>query len=161
MTKLAARDRAILLVGSFGPLGYMPASGTVTVGVLGIPLFWLAQQWPVWVIPVASVVVCAFSVWIHQVGDRILNEKDSRKLVWDEIAGYMIAIAFLPFTWQIAIIAFLIERCIDIAKVPPARGIERNWPGGWGVVGDDVVAGLYTCGIMHALIRFVPHWMGL
>lgn len=110
--------------------------------------------------PVAAVVVSAMAVWVHQVGDRILNEKDSRKLVWDEIAGYMIAIAFLPFTWRTAIVAFLIERAIDITKIPPARGIERNWPGGWGVVGDDVVAGLYTCGIMHTLIRIAPQWMG-
>lgn len=160
MSKFAARDRAILLVGSFGPLGYMPASGTVTVAVLGIPLFWLSQQWALWAMPVAAIAVSAVAVWIHQVGDRILNEKDSRKLVWDEIAGFMIAISFLPFTWEIAIVAFLIERAIDIAKVPPARGIERNWPGGWGVVGDDIVAGLYTCGIMHAILLIAPQWMG-
>jgi phosphatidylglycerophosphatase A len=55
----------------------------------------------------------------------------------------------------------LIERVIDIVKVPPARWIERSWPGGWGVVGDDVAAGLYTCAILHVTIHFRPDVVGL
>ncbi|GAG02557.1 unnamed protein product, partial [marine sediment metagenome] len=101
------------------------------------------------------------SVWVHQVGDRVLGEKDSRKLVWDELAGFMVAVAFVPFTWQIAVVAFFVERIIDIVKVPPANVIEKKWPGGWGVVGDDIVAGLYTLVLLQLLIRLAPAWCGL
>jgi len=161
MEKRNFADRAIVLVGACGPLGYMPASGTITVACIGIPAFYLARDAATWIIPVAAFAVTVAAVWIHHVGDRILGEKDSRKLVWDEIAGYLIAILFVPFSWQTAITAFLFERAIDIVKVPPARTIERNWPGGWGVVGDDVVAGIYTCGIMQILVRIAPDLMGV
>ena len=151
-----APGRVVLLIGSIGPLGHAPASGTVTVAVIGLPLFYLMHTWPWWVYTVVSLAFIGLSVWVHDVGDRILGEKDSRKLVWDELAGFLIAVAFVPFTWQLALLAFLLERFLDIVKVPPARWIERCWPGGWGVVGDDIVAGLYTRLILFAIIALCP-----
>lgn len=154
------RQRALILIGSLGPLGYLPASGSVTVIVVGGPLFWATQAWPsMWRI-VLALGVTAAAVWIHHLGDRILGEKDSRKLVWDEVAGYLIAVALLPFSWPILIASILCERIIDILKVPPARGIERTWPGGWGVVGDDVTAGLYTLAVIQAALMVWPGWLG-
>jgi len=73
----------------------------------------------------------------------------------------MVAVTLVPFTWQTAVGAFLLERLIDIVKVPPANIIERAWPGGWGVVGDDVVAGLYTWAILQGLCHFAGSIMGL
>ena len=155
--------RILLLIGSIGPLGHLPASGTVTVAVIGIPLFFLKDRWavsaPVYV--VVSLVFIGLSIWIHHLGDALLGEKDSRKLVWDELAGFLVAVAFMPFTWQLALLAFLLERAIDIVKVPPANWIEKHWPGGWGVVGDDHVAGLYTLIILHAAIHFFPGFVGV
>ena len=151
----------VILTGSLGPFGFLPASGTITVAALGVPLFYLMREWPYSARAVLMVAVTALAVWIHQLGDRILREKDSRKLVWDEIAGYLIAVTFLPFTPQLAIAAFVIERIIDILKIQPASWIERTWPGGWGVVGDDVVAGLYTWGVLYLLVVLTPSTFGL
>ena len=94
----------MLWLGSIGPLGHLPASGTVTVAVVGVPGYFLMYAWPLWVRMVVVVVFSGASVWLHEVGDRLLGEKDSRKLVWDELVGYWIAV--LPaavFTWQIAV----------------------------------------------------------
>jgi phosphatidylglycerophosphatase A len=151
----------VVLIGSLGPLGFLPASGSVTVAVIGLPLFYLMRDTEPTVRLAVAVALTAAAVWIHDVGDKILNEKDSRKLVWDEIAGFLIATAFLPFTWTVAMIAILVERVVDILKSPPARWIERTWPGGWGVVGDDVVAGLYSCAVMYAATCLAPHQLGL
>ncbi len=159
--KVSTRQRAILLAGSIGPLGHLPASGTVTVAVVGVPLFGVMSTLPTAIYAGVTVTFSLAAVWLHAVGDRMLGEKDSRKLVWDELAGFMVAVAFLPFTWQIAVVAFFVERFLDIIKVPPANWIERKWPGGWGVVGDDLVAGLYTLGLLHLLIRLAPTWFGL
>ena len=162
MSKHQTSSEAILLLaGSIGPLGHLPASGTVTVAVVGIPLYWLMHTWPLAIYLAVTVAFAAASVWLHQVGDRILGKKDSGQLVWDELVGFMIAVAFVPFTWQLAVLALLLERAIDIVKVPPANSIERRWPGGWGVVGDDVVAGLYTCGLVHLLIWYRPLALGV
>jgi len=101
------------------------------------------------------------AVWLHATGDRILAEKDSRTLVWDEVAGFLVAVAFVPFTWQLAILAFVLERTIDVIKVPPANWIEKHWPSGWGVVGDDIAAGLYTCAILHIAVYLRPDLCGV
>ena len=151
----------MLLIGSVGPLGYLPASGTVTVALVGVPLFYVMSTWarPTYVF--AVLVFSAASIWLHQIGDRILGEKDSRKLVWDELAGFMVAVAFLEFTWELAVVAFFLERLVDIVKIPPANWIEKRWPGGWGVVGDDLMAGLYTCVVLHLVVHFAPTLVGV
>lgn len=155
-------QRAFLFIGSLGPLGYLPASGTVTVALLGPVLYWLMHSLSFQTYIAITLGFTGISVWVHSVGDRLLGEKDSRRLVWDELVGFLFALAWVhTFTWQIAVVAVLIERVIDILKVPPANWIEDHWPGGWGVVGDDVVAGIYTCALIHVLMRVVPTWCGL
>ncbi|UCE61597.1 MAG: phosphatidylglycerophosphatase A [Phycisphaerales bacterium] len=154
-------QRFLVLIGSLGPLGHIPASGTVTVAAVGIPLFALMHTWPPAVYVIVTLAFTGASVWVHEVGDHILGTKDSGQLVWDELVGFMIAVAFVPFTWELALIAFFVERTIDIVKIPPANLIEKRWHGGWGVVGDDVVAGLYTCAILHAVMHFAPDLVGV
>ena len=162
MTQLPRQyQRFLLSVASLGPLGHLPASGTVTVAVVGIPLFYLLHAWPPAAYTAFTLAFTAAAVALHHWGDRVLGTKDSRLLVWDEIAGFLVAVAFLPFTWRLALIAFLVQRGIDVAKVPPAPWIEKHWPGGWGVVGDDLLAGAYACAILHLWARFAPSVMGL
>jgi len=161
-THPSAAARTLLRVGSLGPLGHLPASGTVTVGVVGLPLFYLMNAWSTPTYVATTVVFSLASVWVHARGDAILGEKDSRKIVWDELAGFFVAVALLPaFTWQLAIAALVIERFFDIAKVPPANWVERYGPGGWGVVGDDLVAGAYTCVVLHLGAAYFPDLLGL
>lgn len=159
------RTQSVLLwIGSLGPLGHLPASGTVTVVIVGVPAFYalsvLALSRPAYT---ALVVVFSLaSVWLHGRGDVWLGEKDSRKLVWDELAGFLVAIAFLPsFTWQLALGAVVLERFFDVTKCPPAHWVEQRLPGGWGVVGDDLVAGAYACVLLHVGVYYMHGVLGL
>jgi phosphatidylglycerophosphatase A len=155
-------QRILLLFGSVGPLGYAPASGTVTVAVVGIPLYLLMQHYlSLAAYIVVTIVFTGVSVLVHDAGDRILGEKDSRKLVLDELVGFFVAMTAVPATWQLIVLGFFLERGIDIAKIFPANLVERRLPGGWGVVGDDVVAGLYTLGLLHLACHFLPAAVGL
>lgn len=160
MISTRLRQAIIIFLGSVGYLGFVPvASGTVTVAVVGIPLFFglhrLAWGW----YAVLTALFILIAVPLSTRGDEILGEKDSSRLVVDEIAGYLVATCGLPFTWPIALASFLIERALDIAKIPPANVIEKRVPGGWGVVLDDVVAGAYTLLIMRILIAWKPDLM--
>ena len=153
--------RLVLLIGSLGPIGYVPASGTVAVALAGIPLYLLMHRLRIeWYIGLTAL-LAAVSIIIHQAGDRILGEKDSRRLVWDELVGFAVAMTAVPPTWPLITLGFVLERAIDIAKVPPADIVERRLPGGWGVVGDDVVAGLYTLGLLHLGCHLIPGVLGL
>ena len=68
---------------------------------------------------------------------------DNGKIVIDEVAGMWISLLFLPKTWVVFLIAFFMFRAMDIIKPLGARQIQKL-PGGWGVVADDVLAGIYT-----------------
>ena len=139
-----------LCIGSIGPLGHLPASGTVSVAVAGIPLYWLMVTYlSSTVYAAVTVIFILLAMGIHHIGDRILGESDSRKLVWDELAGYFVAMFLMGWDWRWVAIGFFVERAIDIVKVPPANVIDRKMHSGVGVVLDDVVAGVYTCILLH------------
>ena len=77
------------------------------------------------------------------------NNSDPSKVVIDEWVGMWIALLMIPNEWLWLGIAFLLFRIFDIVKVYPANRFE-HLPGGWGIMMDDVVAGLYAGVITQA-----------
>jgi phosphatidylglycerophosphatase A len=77
---------------------------------------------------------------------RESGREDPGFVVIDEVAGQWIALLGCPFNWPHALIAFVLFRLFDITKPFPARQLERL-PQGWGIVFDDVAAGLYAWGV--------------
>jgi phosphatidylglycerophosphatase A len=135
-------------------LGYSPlASGTV--GTLwGLPIFFILASQPAWVqgLTIAGSILTA--VWVADGASRLWNEKDPSRVVADEIVGYMTAMMALPFSWTMAWTGFFLFRIMDVLKPFPIRNIDRHWPGGWGIVLDDVLAGIYTQIIVRILLTF-------
>jgi|YelNatPaOPRAMG01_1025707.scaffolds.fasta_scaffold45755_2 phosphatidylglycerophosphatase A len=87
--------------------------------------------------------------------EKILGEKDPSLVVVDEIVGYCTTLVGLPFSWKLAVIGFFVFRFLDIVKPFPVRSMERRLPGGWGVVMDDVLAGVYG----QVLLRLWVYWL--
>lgn len=87
---------------------------------------------------------------------------DPSIVVIDEIVGMWVTLLYMPTTPSAYLIAFLAFRAMDIVKPPPARQVERL-PDGWGIMLDDVVAGLYANVAAHAMLMvmrlFVPSLM--
>jgi phosphatidylglycerophosphatase A len=75
--------------------------------------------------------------------ERESGRTDPGFVVIDEVAGQWIALLFCPVDWRHALIALVLFRLFDIVKPFPVRRLERL-PGGWGIVFDDVAAGLYA-----------------
>jgi phosphatidylglycerophosphatase A len=71
-------------------------------------------------------------------------------VVIDEVAGQWITLLLSPINWRSAAIAFVLFRVFDITKPFPIRRIEAL-PAGWGIVFDDVAAGLYAWGVASLL----------
>ncbi len=80
---------------------------------------------------------------------------DNNKIVLDEFLGYFIAVVFLPKTVLIAIFAFILFRFFDIFKPEPVN-ILQKLSAGWGVMADDLMAGVYTNISLQILIRIFP-----
>ena len=81
---------------------------------------------------------------------RESGRHDPQFVVIDEVAGQWIALLFCPFDLYHALIALLLFRLFDITKPFPIRRLE-SLPGGWGIVFDDVAAGLYALGVASLL----------
>lgn len=75
---------------------------------------------------------------------RYYGVPDARQIVIDEVAGYLVTMAFVPWSWTAALAGFFLFRIADIIKPWPASYFDRTWKNGAGVVLDDLVAGLYA-----------------
>ena len=87
-------------------------------------------------------------------GEELWGEHDSGKIVIDEVAGYLVTMTGVAVSWKWAAAGFFLFRFFDISKIEPARYCDRHLKNGYGVVLDDVVAGIYACLALHLLVRF-------
>ena len=86
------------------------------------------------------------------------KDEDPGNFVLDEVAGYLVVpILFRGGDlYQVALWGFLLFRVFDIVKIPPARQIDQNLHGPWGIVLDDLVSGAYAALALYAL-----SWLGV
>lgn len=137
----------VLLIATAGGVGYSPvASGTFGT-VVALPLVvWLAGLWTQSAAgyAVAVALVIAIAIWSAGAADDALGEHDSGKIVIDEVAGMVVAGMFLPAGWKALALGFALFRLFDIVKPFPAGYFDRDVGGGFGVVADDLVAGVYA-----------------
>ena len=143
-----AIDAAATLVATGLGSGFSPVAPGTAGSLVGLALFVpLAHRpWPVQLgAAVAVTLVGALA------GGRLatlVGRKDPGLVVVDEVAGQWITLLALPLTPIVALSGFLLFRAMDIVKPWPARDLERL-PGGWGIMADDVAAGIYA----HLLLR--------
>ena len=90
------------------------------------------------------IALVAVAVWSAGRAEEILGAHDHSRIVIDEVAGLVLAGLFLPGTWLAAGLAFFLFRLFDVVKPFPAGLIDGRVAGGVGVVGDDLVAGVYA-----------------
>lgn len=149
----------LMLSTGFG-LGYAPWAPGTFGSLLGIPLglYWL--QFPPWMIVLSASALFFLGSWCAQKSSLHWGEWDSSKIVIDEVLGQALAIyglrrilltdpSALPF---FIALSFLLFRLCDIVKPFPARTFDRQHSG-WGVMADDVVAGLYAAFIVWGIAR--------
>ena len=129
--------RLPLFGGTWGTLGAAIAHGLIAwlIGTATAP--WLMGALA-GAATVASVALCPWA-------ERFYGRKDPKVFVIDEVAGYFLAVAFFPFhsQWAVGIWGFIFFRIFDIVKPPPIRRIEKVGRG-FGIVLDDLLAGLYA-----------------
>jgi phosphatidylglycerophosphatase A len=138
-------DRIALLVAEWFGAGRSPlAPGTVGTAT-AVPLAHLAAPLGVASYIALCAAVTLVAIWAADRADRRLGTHDSGRIVIDEVAGYLVTMAWVDRSEPILLLAgFAVFRVADIVKPPPARFFDRGFRGGVGVVLDDVVAGLYA-----------------
>jgi phosphatidylglycerophosphatase A len=135
--------------------GYSPLAPGTAGSLVGLVLYWPLQRLPLlWQVTTLGLVfgwgvICASYV-VRQVGDP-----DPGIVVVDEVVGMWASLLYLPFTWATAVTAFLMFRAMDIFKPYPARDLE-SLPGGWGIMADDLMAGIYANLLLRVALRVWP-----
>lgn len=143
MQKLS--DKFHLIFGSWFYLGKMPiASGTW--GSLGaLPFAWAILYYTnYWFLIFAAVIVFLIGIKSANVISDKLKKKDPSLVVVDEVAGQWITLAVAKLTIPSFIIGFLLFRIFDILKPYPANWADKKLAGGFGVMLDDIFAGIYA-----------------
>ena len=142
------RSPTLLLAFGFGS-GLSPkAPGTVGT-VAAIPLWWLLAQLPlqsylliVALAAIVGIVICGRAA-------EKLGVHDHGGIVWDEFVGFWIAMAALPVTWNSLLFGFVLFRLFDIFKPWPISWLDKKVSGGFGIMIDDVIAGLAAAAVIY------------
>ncbi|MEW8001788.1 MAG: phosphatidylglycerophosphatase A [Candidatus Thiodiazotropha sp.] len=139
-----------LLAFGFGS-GLLPKAPGTYGTLVGVPLYLLMQPLPLlsYILLVALGFVAG--LWLCQRAAEDLGVHDHSGIVWDEIVGYLAAMAFAPPGWIWIVIGFLLFRLFDIFKPWPIRWIDRRVKGGLGIMLDDLAAGIYSAGVISLL----------
>jgi phosphatidylglycerophosphatase A len=130
-----------------------------TAGTLAaMPLALACAAWmPLWGFAAATLAVAALGIWAADVAAPHLGGKDPGPVVIDEAAGLMVTLLGIPVGWASAAGAFFLFRVMDVIKPPPARQAERL-PGGWGIMTDDLIAGVYANLALRAILHIMTHF---
>jgi phosphatidylglycerophosphatase A len=126
----------------FAP-GTMGTLVGIPVCLLCLPLIWPARF-------LFVIVLSALAIFISGRAELIYSKKDDQRIVIDEIAGFQVAMLPVAITGLHLLVAFVLFRIFDIWKPFPIRNLQEL-PGGWGVVIDDIAAGIYAGMVMLAL----------
>lgn len=139
--------------------GLLPkAPGTAGSAVALLPWWFLLRGLaPGWY---ALVLVVGFvlGVWACTVSGHRLGVDDHGALVWDEVIGMWITLFVAPAGWLWMLVGFALFRLFDIWKPWPVRVADRRVRGGFGVMLDDVLAGVYALIVLQLIALIVRHW---
>jgi phosphatidylglycerophosphatase A len=132
--------------------GYLPVAPGTWGTLVAVPLAWgLDRLGGEIALLAALAVIIVVGSWAADVYCTATGKHDNQQIVIDEVAGYLVTLALVPRTWPNLIVAFGLFRLFDVWKPPPVRWIDRRVGGGFGVVADDLGAGVYG-GILLWLI---------
>jgi len=142
------------LIASVFGIGYVEkGGGTIAAAVcciiwLLIPAGDFTNSWQV----LLTIAISALGVWSGNVVEAMWG-KDSNKIVIDEVAGMMITLLFIPVQFKFVLAGLVLFRFFDIAKPLFIKKMELL-PEGWGVMADDVLAGVYANILLEIIVFF-------
>ncbi|MEJ2042115.1 MAG: phosphatidylglycerophosphatase A [Reinekea sp.] len=119
--------------------------------VAAVPLFLLLAQLPIWAYLTLLVFSFVLGVYLCGQTSKDMGVHDHGGIVWDEFVGYWITMTALPFQWPWILAGFVLFRLFDITKPFPINWLDKRVHGGFGIMIDDVLAGLFSLFILHSV----------
>lgn len=133
--------------------GYVPVAPGTAGSAVALPLAWLLGTYlGGWGIAAGAVIFLLIGTWAANLAERHYAVHDSPHIVVDELVGQLISLIPVSCAWPNLVVGFGWFRLFDTVKPWPAGWIDRNIPGGLGVMLDDVAAGIYAAGATAMLV---------
>ena len=123
--------------------GYVPKMPGTAGSLLGLVLVWALFPLSLLYYLLFAVLFTFFSIWVAHRAEQLFKKHDAQEIVIDEIAGIVVTFIAIPLNPITLLLGFALFRFFDIVKVPPIQQTQRL-PGGWGIVIDDIVAGVFA-----------------
>jgi phosphatidylglycerophosphatase A len=122
-----------------------------TFGTLAaVPLVWLCSAYlPFSIYLILTVLFSIVGIWICGKTADDMQVHDDSSIVWDEVVGMMITMLAVPLHWHTLLIGFILFRIFDIAKPWPISYLDKHVHGGFGIMADDLLAGVFALACMH------------
>ena len=149
-------EKIITLLSTGFYTGYFPfAPATFSTLTLGIPCYVLMCRLNPYLYALTTFTLYFLAVWLSDKSETIFKKKDASFIVIDELVGFLITMFLVPLSWVTVVLGFFLFRFFDIVKPPPANIFNNRKKGGLDVVLDDVIAGIYSCIVLHLIHTFV------
>ena len=153
MQKNSISQELIKISSSVFYIGYSPfLAGTMaSLAAFLCYLFFIRSNCALHIAFVCVITVVGFLV--SGKAEKILGRKDAREIVIDDFNGMLIGLLFIPYSIKLSIFGFIVFRIMDGLKPYPIYKMEKL-EGAWGVMGDDLMAGLYTMITLQLFLKF-------
>jgi len=141
----------LFLATGFG-VGYSPVAPGTLGTLIAIPVYYFLSNISSPIYEITLVGFFFLSVWISENAEIFFGKKDDQRIVIDEIMGFLVTMLWVPKTAILIVIGFFVFRFFDILKPFPIRRLEKKFKGGYGVVLDDVMAGVYSNIVLQVIL---------
>ena len=149
--QLGPGQKVSFFLATGGMVGLIPVAPGTFGSVVGLGVVYLFSGLDFSLAFVSTIILFFVAVKVAGDAEKALQRKDPGAIVIDEIAGMAVTLLGLPFSASIAVAGFVVFRVLDIFKPPPIRNVERRFSGGFGIVIDDVVAGIIGNLVLRAV----------
>jgi phosphatidylglycerophosphatase A len=134
--------------------GYSPIAPGTAGTLVAVPLAWGLARLGLAPFIAGLIVVTLVGTWAAEHFCRASGTQDDQRIVIDEVAGYLVTLLPVAKSPINLVLAFFLFRLFDIWKPPPVRWIDDHVHGGFGVMADDLAAGVYAALVLFALNHF-------
>jgi phosphatidylglycerophosphatase A len=136
--------------------GRLPKAPGTWGSLIALPLHFLLLQLDFNAYLLALGIIFLLAVSVAGSAEKILDTKDPGCIVIDEIIGMLIALFALPATPLILVLGFILFRFFDVVKPFPVSWFDSHLNGGFGIVMDDVAAGVYAYFCLKIILMLLP-----
>jgi phosphatidylglycerophosphatase A len=152
-TKIIDKIAIFIATGFYS--GYFPLAPGTMGTIVAIPFYFIISLFNS-IIYYSIIILVLFIIGTiaSSKAIKIYRQEDPSPVVLDEIVGFLVALFLIEITWWRLLAAFFIFRFFDITKPFPVGAVERIGKG-FGIMADDLIAGIYTNLIMHLAIKFL------